>query len=90
MATLVLGAIGTLIGGPIGGSIGALLGRSVDTRLFGGGRREGPRLTELRLSTSSYGTPIPRHFGRMRVAGQIIWATDLVERRDSQGDCQAR
>lgn len=85
MATLVLGAIGTLIGGPIGGSIGALLGRSVDTRLFGGGRREGPRLTELRLSTSSYGTPIPRHFGRMRVAGQIIWATDLVERRDSQG-----
>jgi len=85
MATLVLGAIGTLIGGPIGGSIGALLGRSVDTRLFGGGRREGPRLTELRLSTSSYGAPIPRHFGRMRVAGQIIWATDLVERKDSQG-----
>lgn len=85
MATLVLGAIGTLIGGPIGGSIGALLGRSVDTRLFGGGRREGPRLTELRLSTSSYGAPIPRHFGRMRVAGQIIWATNLVERKDSQG-----
>ncbi|MFN3516446.1 MAG: phage tail protein [Novosphingobium sp.] len=84
MATLVLGAIGTLIGGPVGGSIGALLGRSVDTRLLGGGRREGPRLSELRLSTSSYGAPIPRHFGRMRVAGQIIWATDLVERKDSR------
>lgn len=85
MATLVLGAIGTLIGGPIGGSIGALLGRSLDTRLFGGGRREGPRLAELRLSTSSYGAPIPRHYGRTRVPGQIIWATDLVERKDSQG-----
>lgn len=85
MATLVLGALGTLIGGPIGGSIGALLGRSVDARIFGGGRREGPRLSELRLSTSSYGVPIPRQFGRMRVPGQIIWATDLVEHKESQG-----
>lgn len=85
MATLVLGAIGTLIGGPIGGSIGALLGRSVDAKIFGSGSREGPRLTELKLSTSSYGAPIPRHFGRMRVPGQIIWATDLVEHREKQG-----
>jgi Putative phage tail protein len=85
MATLVLGAIGTLIGGPIGGSIGALLGRSLDTRIFGGGAREGPRLTELKLTSSSYGAPIPRHFGRMRVPGQIIWATDLVEHKEKQG-----
>lgn len=85
MATLVLGAIGTLIGGPIGGSIGALIGRSLDTKIFGGGAREGPRLTELKLTTSSYGVPIPRQFGRMRVAGQIIWATDLVEQSEQQG-----
>ena len=85
MATLVLGAIGTLIGGPIGGSIGTLIGRSLVTKIFGGGAREGPRLSELRLTTSSYGAPIPRQFGRMRVAGQIIWATDLIEQREKQG-----
>lgn len=85
MATLVLGALGTLIGGPLGGSIGALIGRSVDAKIFGGGAREGPRLAELKLTTSSYGAPIARHFGRMRVAGQIIWATDLIEHRDKQG-----
>jgi hypothetical protein len=86
MATLILGAIGTLVGGPIGGSIGALIGRSVDSKIFGSrGTREGPRLTELKITTSSYGAPIPRHFGRMRVAGQIIWATDLVEHKESQG-----
>lgn len=85
MATLVLGAIGTLIGGPFGGSIGALIGRSLDAKIFGGGGREGPRLAELKISTSSYGTPIPRQFGRMRVPGQIIWATDLVEHSEKQG-----
>ena len=85
MATLVLGAIGTLIGGPIGGSIGALIGSSIDAKIFGGGAREGPRLAELKLTTSSYGAPIPRHFGRMRVAGQIVWATDLIEHSVQQG-----
>lgn len=85
MATLIFTAIGTLIGGPIGGSIGALVGRQVDSMVFGSGTREGPRLNELAVSTSSYGYPIPRQFGRMRVAGQIIWATDLVEHREKHG-----
>lgn len=79
MATLLLTAIGTAIGGPFGGSIGALIGQQVDRRIFGGGSREGPRLRELAISTSSYGQPIPRHFGRMRVPGAVIWSTDLVE-----------
>lgn len=82
MATLVFGAIGTALGGPLGGAIGALIGRSVDARLFPAGGREGPRLSEFPLTTSSYGLPLPRHFGRMRVAGQIIWATELVENRE--------
>lgn len=85
MATLLLTTVGTMIGGPIGGSIGALLGRSLDSRIFGSGSREGPRLNELKLTTSSYGAPIPRHFGTMRVSGQIIWSTDLVESREQQG-----
>lgn len=87
MATLILSTIGFAIGGPIGGSIGAFAGRQIDLAIFGGGKtREGPRLNELSVSTSSYGLGIPRHFGAMRAAGQIIWATDLVEHRDKQGN----
>jgi len=86
MATLLFSAVGTLFGGPIGGAIGALIGRQVDGAIIGGGgSREGPRLKELSVSTSSYGTPVPRVFGRMRVAGTIIWSTDLVEHREKQG-----
>jgi hypothetical protein len=85
MATLVFSALGTVLGGPIGGAIGALIGRQVDTALIGSPSREGPRLKELTATTSSYGSPLPRHFGQMRVGGSIIWATDLVEHRQTQG-----
>ena len=83
MATLVLTAVGSAVGGPIGGAIGALIGQSVDHALFGPKRREGPRLVELAVQTSSYGAQIPKLFGTMRVAGTVIWATDLIERRAS-------
>lgn len=84
MATLVLTAVGTAIGGPIGGLIGSALGQAVDARLLTPGGRRGPRLSDLRVQTSSYGTLIPRLYGRMRVAGTVIWATDLIERRARQ------
>jgi len=90
MATLLLTAVGTLIGGPIGGALGAIAGRSIDGSLIGGGKREGPRLKEIAVTTSSYGQPIPRHHGRMRAAGSIIWATDLVEHSDSKGGKKGR
>lgn len=85
MATLVFSAVGTIFGGPLGGAIGALAGRQVDALVFGAGNRQGPRLKELEVSTSSYGQPLPRHFGRMRVAGSIIWATELAEHSETQG-----
>lgn len=85
MATLVFSTVGTMFGGPIGGAIGALVGRQVDSALFGSPSRQGPRLKELQVTTSSYGQPVARHFGRMRVAGQMIWATDLAEHSESQG-----
>ncbi|MDE0879565.1 MAG: phage tail protein [Sphingomonas bacterium] len=85
MATLVLTAVGTAVGGPIGGAIGALIGRSVDARVFRPATREGPRLTELAVQTSSYGTQIPKLFGAMRVAGTVIWSTDLIETRTTSG-----
>jgi len=90
MATLVFGALGTLIGGPLGGALGALAGRQVDSIIFGGGNRQGPRLKELAPTASSYGVAIPRHFGRMRVPGSIIWATDLVEHEQTEGGGKGR
>ncbi len=37
MATILFGALGTLVGGPIGGAIGALAGRQADALIIGGG-----------------------------------------------------
>lgn len=86
MATLVLSTVGGALGGPVGAMIGALAGQAIDRELlFKPKGREGPRLTELAVQTSSYGTPIPQQFGTMRVAGTVIWATDLVEHRRREG-----
>ena len=92
MATVVLQAagagLGTLIGGPLGGmigrAVGAVAGSFIDQKLFGGGKATtGARLSDLRVMASSEGAPIPRLWGRMRVAGQVIWATDLIERKQT-------
>lgn len=86
MATLIFTAIGTALGGPIGGVLGALAGSQVDSVIFGGGgSATGPRLKDLSVTTSSYGSAIPRQFGTMRVAGTIIWATDLAEHNQTSG-----
>jgi hypothetical protein len=86
MATLVLSTIGGAIGGPIGAMIGSMTGQAIDREvLFKPKGREGPRLNELKVQTSSYGTPIPKLFGTLRVAGSVIWATDLVEHRHREG-----
>lgn len=74
MATLVLSTVGGLFG-PVGSLIGALAGQVIDRELlFKPKGREGPRLTELSVQTSSYGTPVPKLFGTLRVAGTVIWA----------------
>lgn len=90
MATLIFSALGSVFGGPLGGAIGALIGRQIDSTIIGSPSREGPRLKDLSVTTSTYGMPIPRHFGRMRVAGSIIWATDLKEQRSSSGGGKGR
>jgi hypothetical protein len=89
MATLVLTAVGSLLG-PIGGAVGALIGQSIDARLLKPRGREGPRLQDLKVQTSSYGSQIPKLFGTMRVAGTVIWSTDLIERRSKSGGGKGR
>lgn len=90
MATLVLSTVGSALFGPVGGAIGALLGQQVDQEIFKPKGREGPRLNDLSLQTSSYGTPLPKVFGTMRVAGTVVWATDLKEDRTREGGGKGR
>lgn len=90
MATLLFTALGTLIGGPLGGALGALAGRQIDGLILAPRGREGPRLKELAVTTSSYGSPIPRQFGTMRVPGTIIWSTDLIEHKTRTGGGKGR
>jgi hypothetical protein len=103
MATLVLGAAGAAIGGSIGGAIlgvsaatiggfvGSTIGSVVDSWIVSSlaptQRIEGPRLDSLRITASTEGAVIPRVYGRMRMGGNIIWATDFREetRTTTQG-----
>lgn len=93
MASLVLSAAGSAAGGALFGPVGAFAGRLVgaiggsfiDRALFQDSRagpmatREGPRLRDLDVMASTEGAPIPRIYGRVRLAGQVIWATALEE-----------
>ncbi|MFP7570831.1 glycoside hydrolase/phage tail family protein [Marivita sp. S2033] len=99
MATLVLSAAGAALGGSVGGSVlglsmtavgrfaGATLGRAIDQRILGGGGQtiETGRLDRLRLSTAGEGQPIAQVYGRMRVGGHIIWATQFKETVSKSG-----
>ena len=99
MATIVFGAAGMALGGSIGGSVlglsgavlgraaGAALGRGIDARLLGGGADpvETGRVERFRLTGAGEGEPIARLWGRMRIGGQVIWASEFEERRATSG-----
>ncbi|WP_185803084.1 baseplate multidomain protein megatron [Pontivivens nitratireducens] len=103
MASLVLGAAGAAIGGsiggtilgvsaiPIGGFVGSTIGSVVDSWIISSlaptQRIEGARMDNLRITSATEGAVIPRVYGRMRVGGNIIWATDFREetRTTTQG-----
>lgn len=77
MTTLLISVVGRF-GGPLGIIPGKILG-------LGPKGVEGPRLNDLRFQTSRYGDQIPQIFGTMRVAGSVIWATDIIEHRSTSG-----
>lgn len=92
MATLILSAVGMAVAGPFGAAVGAVAGQQIDQKLFGPKGRDGARLADLAVQNSTYGAAIPHIFGTMRVAGSVIWATDLKEERrtTSQGKGQPK
>ena len=95
MASIILAAAGTAIGGAvggtflgvsaatIGGAVGSLAGAAIDSWLVASmaptQKIAGQRLDTLQITTSTEGAVIPRVYGRMRVGGNIIWATNFRE-----------
>lgn len=72
--------------GAIGGAVGTAVGSVVDSLLVSsmlpGQSQSGPRLADLRVTSATEGAVIPRIYGKMRVGGNLIWATDFKERVD--------
>ena len=99
MATILLSAAGAAIGGMasgtvlgltgavIGRAVGATLGRVIDQRLLGAGSDpvERGRIDRFRITGAGEGAPVAQLFGRMRLGGQVIWATQFVERAATSG-----
>ena len=99
MATILLSAIGAGLGAGFGGTVlglsgavigravGATLGRVIDQRLMGAGSEavETGRIERFRLTGASEGAPVARLFGRMRIGGQIIWASRFLENVATSG-----
>ena len=95
MAALLLSVAGAAAGGALFGPIGAiglriagaLAGNLIDRALLTSPRQlEGPRLADLDVMASTEGAPIPRLYGRARIAGEVIWATRLEEQVSTRSD----
>lgn len=93
MATLLLSAAGAAVGAGFGGTVlglsgavigravGATIGRAIDQRVLGSGSDpvDVGRIDRLRLTGAGEGGAIGQIWGRMRVGGQVIWATEFTE-----------
>jgi len=82
MAQLVLGTVGAVVGGLIGGPMGASIGWAIGGAVGSAidpQKVEGPRLDDLKVTASAYGTPVPVIFGYPRVAGTVVWASTKRE-----------
>jgi hypothetical protein len=92
MATIAFELLGSTLGQSLGGTFGAALGKAagalaggmLDRAFLGQGTRrvqQGPRLTDLDGISASEGSAIPRIYGRVRLGGQVIWATEFEEQQ---------
>ena len=63
----------------VGGQLALSYASSAISRLFDNRVFEGPRLESFRLMSSTDGAPLPRVYGRARVGGQVIWASNIKE-----------
>ncbi|MDJ0627292.1 MAG: glycoside hydrolase/phage tail family protein [Rhodobacter sp.] len=99
MATIVLSAVGMAAGAAWGGgvlglssavigrAVGATLGRVIDQKIMGSGSEvvETGKVDRFRLTGASEGAPVSQIYGRVRLSGQVIWATRFVEHVTTSG-----
>lgn len=78
MALLALNAANSAIRAGIGAGVSRLI-----SGLFAEDAT-GDRLEALELQTSTEGASIPVIYGRMRLAGQVIWASRFTEHEDNE------
>ena len=86
-ASFVIPGLTIPLGIAIGSTLGGLGGGLYDTFTANDVVNEQQSLADLKVQTTTYGAVIPQLFGRFRVAGNIIWATEKVEheRRERRG-----
>lgn len=92
MAQLVVSAVGAgvgfLVGGPAGAKVGWIAGSLLGAYAFAETQtQQGPRLSDLKITGTDYGEPLPWVQGSPRIAGQIAWASERREHKhtESQG-----
>jgi hypothetical protein len=76
--TVAGGIAGAIVGGPAGAKIGMMIGGAIGGALFGP-TVEGPRLSDLAVTASTYGNAIPRLYGTARMSGNMIWTSGIKE-----------
>lgn len=72
----------TFSGAAIGQTIGRYAGRAIDRALIP--PQESARIKSLHVMESREGAALPKIYGRMRVGGQVIWASRFKEARRAQ------
>jgi hypothetical protein len=70
---------GAILGG-VGTAVGSIADSMLISALAPGQTQTGARLSDLRVTSASEGAVIPRVMGKLRVGGNVIWATDFVEK----------
>lgn len=87
MATFILGGVGALVGSSFGGPAGARLGWAIGTTVgsivdsMNRHPMQTGRLADLRYSGSSYGTIIPRAWGKNKLPGNVIWVANYINNK---------
>lgn len=82
--SIIGNAIAPGIGGAIGGIVGGIVAGQLFPPEFPNETVVQPQLGDLAIQTSTYGNAIPFIWGTARVAGNIIWATDIIPQRHQQ------
>lgn len=83
MAQLIIAAAGAAITGAfpgVGGAIAGFAFTAIGNALFAPTQKQqGPRLSDLKVSGTEQGQPIPYFEGKVRTSGQIAWASTRRE-----------